>query len=433
MIPHYVKRSRSGSAFSPLVDAFHPCFPASIGEYISGPFEWNGVDLTHGPSGQSFICPLACPCHGKRFEHNAQCHVNNASANGELFGRKCASDGDNSLPDTSGTIFNLPREVSDLILSYLSPAALDAARYACKDWWTTILSNTWVLSSVLGLREELLSGTLSHQGLLKKWDCDSDLRSTSWQPDAWRTRFRTRNLDFLIQSPSSSLTRPTFVAAARTGNQNGWQVFQLQDRIQDTRNPLRSTLVIYRFDLTELVCYAGAVHDVEGQGAMRIVDVEEIRRHREWVLRIDIGGIARLYTIVANEGFSNSGSRYYLETSESREDVPGLSEGTSAIPGCVNGPELPSIGNQSWNFLAQFQPNEAVSAWLNLNRTFGTVTLRSTASPCLLRFRRSPQTPWVLLPGRADQNRQHLRRHGSRPLRRATPTRQLLAVKTTLE
>ena len=365
MILEYVKGSRSGSAFSPLVDAFHPCFPASIGEYILGPLELNGADLTHGQSGQSNICPHACPCHGNRFEHKVQCHVNNASSNGELFGRNCASvnhsHGDNSLPDTSGTLFNLPREVSDLILSYLSPADLDAARYACKGWWTTIVSNTWVLSSVLGLREELLSGTLSHRDLLKKWDRDSDLRLISWHP-VWRTRFRTRSLDFSIPSPSSLRTRPTFVAAARAGTQNGWLVFQLQDRIQDTRNRSRSTLLIYRFDLTELVWYAGAVHDVEGQGAMRIVGVEEIRRHREWVLRIDIGESARLYSIAANEGFSNSGSRYSLETLESSEGVPGLSEGTSATQGCDNGPELLSTGDRSWNFLAHFQPNEEVSA-----------------------------------------------------------------------
>ena len=372
MIHEHVKRSPSGSAFSPLVDAFHPCFPASIGEYILAASESNGVDLTHGQSGQSNICPLAYPCHGKRFEHNAQGQVDNASANGELFEGNCASDdhrhGESSLPDASGTIFNLPREVSDLILSYLSPAALDAARYACKGWWTIILSNTWVLSSVLGAREELLRGTLSHRDLVKKWDRDSDLRSTSWHPDAWRTRFRTRNLDFSIQSPSSSRTRPTFVAAARAGTQNGWLVFQLQDLAHDKTNPLPSTLVIYRLDLTELVWYAGTVHDVEGQGAMRIVGVKEIRRHREWALRIDIGDIARLYSITANEGFSNSGSRYTLKKLESSDQVHDLSEGRSTIQGCDDGSKLQSIGDGPWNFLAYFQPNQDVSAWLSLNR-----------------------------------------------------------------
>ena len=433
MIFELVKRSRSAIAFSPLVDAFHPCFPASVGEYILGPLELNGADLPHGQSSQSNDCPHAYPCLG--FEHNEACH-GNASANGELFGRNCASDnhrhGENSLPDTSGAILNLPREVSDLILSYLSSAALDAARYACKGWWTTIVSNTWVLSSVLGVREELLSGRLSHRDLLKKWDRDSDLHLPSSHLDAWRTRFRTRDLDFSIPSPSSLRTRPTFVAAARAGTQNGWLVFQLQDRIQDTRNRFRSTLVVYRFDLNELVCYAGAAHDVEGQGAMRIIGVEEIRRHREWVLRIDIGDTAGLYSIAAKEGFSNSGSRYSLETLKPSEGVPGLSEGISSLQGCDNGPELLSTGDRSWNFLAHFQPNEEVSAWFNLNRTFGNVILRSTASPCLFPSRRPPQTSWALLPGRTYQDRQHLRRNESRPLRKAPRIRQLLAVKTTL-
>ena len=284
--------------------------------------------------------------------------------------------GESLLPNTSGTIFNLPREVSDLILSYLSPAALDAARYACKGWWAIILSNTWVLSSVLGVKEESLSGKLSHRDLLNKLDCDSDLFSTSQHPDVWRIRFRTRNLDFSVLAPTPIRKTATFVAAARAGTQNGWLAFQLQESIQHTKSQPQSTLIIYGFDLADFAWYAGAVHNVEGQGTLRIIGVEEIRRCREWMLRIDIGDTAGFYSLTAREAFSNSDSRFSFKRLESVEKVPGLSEGKPANRGCDKVPELLSIGDQFWNLLAPFLPNGDVSASLELSQTISTTVLR---------------------------------------------------------
>ncbi|KAL9130273.1 MAG: hypothetical protein Q9175_007063, partial [Cornicularia normoerica] len=270
---------------------------------------------------------------------------------------------DNILLGTTGPIFRLPSEVSDLILSYLSPAALDAARHTCKDWQTRILSNTWILSLVLGEKEKSppldgsLSGKISHRDLLKKLDRDSVLPSTSQHPDAWRTRFRTRTLEISIPLSSSTLMRPAFVAAARTGTQNGFLALQLQDSPKGTRNRLKSTLVIYRFDSAELPWYAGTVHDVEGQGAFRITGVTGIGRHAEWVLKIEIGNTTGLYSLTAREAFSNSDSRFSLKTLETLEKVPGLSNDQFAIQE-FNGPREPfPIGDQSWHVLAPFPPN----------------------------------------------------------------------------
>ena len=119
------KRSQTGSDFSPLVDAFHPPFPALVEHYISGPCELNGEDSMRG-----------------RINHDDEC------------------------------IFDLPLEVSDLILSYLSPAALDAASHTCKYWRTRLLSDTWIPCSYLGGKEKRsrwdgwLSGKLGHRVLL---------------------------------------------------------------------------------------------------------------------------------------------------------------------------------------------------------------------------------------------------------------------------
>ena len=142
---------RSGSDFSPLVDAFHPSFPASVEVYISQPYEQSRKDPTHKRSGNATNCLDSCLC------------LKNASVKGYSADNHCASDthpyhadthGDNPLLGTSGPLFKLPWEVSDLILSYLSPAALNAARHTCKDYRTRILSNTWVSSSVLGVKEK---------------------------------------------------------------------------------------------------------------------------------------------------------------------------------------------------------------------------------------------------------------------------------------
>ncbi len=350
-------RRPTGSDFSPSIDSFHPPFPTSINHYISEPCNVNEKNCTRN-------------CQ------DSPRQVDSAPLDGFSAEIHCASDvyaevhGDKVQPGTSGPIFNLPPELSDLILSYLSPAALDAARHTCKAWRTRILSSTWILSSVLGIEEErsLLDGSRSaehsHRDLLKKLDCDSDLPSTSQHQDAWRTRFRTRSLDFSIPSSSSILTRPSLVAATRTGTQNGFLAFQLQESTPGTRHGLQSTLVIYRFDLGELPCYAGAVRAVEGQGALHITSVLEIRRHAEWVLKIEIGDTAGLYLLTARDGFSNTDSRFSLkslESLESLEKLPSLSIDKSAIRDLDTPPEASPIGDQSWHIIAPFPSNGVCS------------------------------------------------------------------------
>ena len=103
LLRHHSNGWETGCQFSPLSDAFHPSFPTSE-EEISTLCVSGRVGL-----GQS--------------EH------------------ACGHD----------PIFSLPNEVSDLILSYLSPAALDAARNTCRFWRTKIMGISWVLGSVLEL------------------------------------------------------------------------------------------------------------------------------------------------------------------------------------------------------------------------------------------------------------------------------------------
>ena len=356
--------------------------------------------------------------------------------------RSCASDvlhesaeshGDNLLLGTKDPIFKLPSEVSDLILSYLSPAALDAARHTCKDWRTRILSNPWMLSSVLGVEEQRPSvngsprSKLGHRDLLKKLDRDSDLPSTFRHSDAWRTRFRTRNLEFSIPLPSSTSTRPAFVASARTGTQNGFLAFQ----IRGTRSRAESTLVIYCFDSAELPWYAGTIYDVKGQGALRIKGVTEIRHRAAWVLRIDIGDTAGLYSLTTCEGFSKYDPRFLLKRMGSLEEVPTLSNGESVVGGLDRPPRPPgplpnSVG--SWKVLAAFPPNGGVRVLIVSHWTIGATVLTSTAPPCMFLKRPAPAHT-ASLSSRADSNRQCTCHNGSRCRRRTVSTRWLFAIK----
>ena len=405
----HAEHTVTGSDFSPLVDAFHPTFPASVEDYISRSLNSNRKDPTHGRPGYDDKCLDCFPCHS---DHFGRCRVSNAAVSrysvvsdwaSHLLHYPAEGRGHNLLLGTNGPIFKLPLEISDLILSYLSPAALDAARYTCKDWRMRILSNSWVLSSVLAVKEDMspLDGSpiskLSHRDLLKKLDCDSDLPSTSQHSDAWRTRFRTRKLEFSTSSPSSSPTRPAFVAAARTGTQNGFLVFQL-------RGPVQSTLIIYRFDSAELPWYAGTISNVEGQGALCILGVTEIRRHAAWVLKIGIGGTAGLYSLTTYEAFSKFDSRFLLKRLGSLEEIPTLPDGNSVVHELDRPSEPLPISDWSWKVLAALPPSGGVCVSPIYRYTFESTVLTSIASPCLF-LKRPPPAHRTSLPSRADRNR----------------------------
>ena len=412
------ERRLTGSDFSPLVDAFHPFFPASVEDYISESLSPNRKDPTHGRPGYDDKCLDRCPCQSDHFGHLTRCRVSNASISRCSVESDWASDvlhypaegrDDNPLLGTNGPMFKLPSEVLDLILSFLSPAALDAARYTCRDWRTRILSNPWVLSSVLGVKEDRLSlagspsSKLSHRDLLKKLDRDSDLPSTSQHSDAWRTRFRTRSLEFSTPSASATLT---FMAAARTGTQNGFLVLQLRGLVQ-------SNLIIYRFDSAELPRYAGTIYNVEGQGTLRITGITEIRRHAAWVLKIDIGDTAGLYSLTTRDAFSKFDSRFGLKRLGSLKEVPTLPNANLVVQELDRPPEPLPISDWSWKVLAGFPPNGGVCISPISHHTFGATVLTNTASPCLF-LKRSPPAHRTSFPSRANRNRQYTCHNRSR-------------------
>ena len=368
---------QSGSNFSPLVDAFHPLFPASVEEYISEPYQIYSDNPKNPRPDDGGDCSDCWPCHGNQIGDITRYRMTNDSTADHSAENECASGahhchgvdrGGKLVSGATNSMFRLPSEVSDLILSYLSHAALDAARHTCKDWRRRILSNSWILSRVLDVSDGKspldgsVNGKISHRELLKKLDRDGNLPSTYRHADAWRTRFRARSLEFTIPSSSSVLKSPTFAATAMIGTQNGIVAFQLRDSPDSRSHCSKNTLVVYCFDSTDLPRYAGAIHDVEGRGALRIISVKEIRRHAEWVLRIEIGETAGFYLLHTREAFAKSDSHFSLKSLESAEEVLGLSAHNLATEMFDGAHEPFPISGQFWNVLACLPPNGRVCA-----------------------------------------------------------------------
>lgn len=403
------ERRQFGSEFSPLFDAFHPIFPLSTEQYISRP-------LTFYEKPSHAFDPLNDPYVDHRPKTSGHHHCTDPKADACHDGKNTKNCGhlgclSPEVDDHYGRdlVLGLPTEVSDLIFSYLTPAALDAARHTCWRWRKYILRNNWVLSSVLDG-----SYAINTRDLLKKLDCDSDLLATSGHPDAWRTRFRIRNLDFSLYSPAickAGTSRPRFVAAARCGTQNGFLVFQLSRSYgeHESSNLLKSTLVLYRFDSTDLPLYVGTIgHPADG-GKLRIISAADNRQGASWILKVEIGEIASLYSITIRKAFSRSDSRFLLRNFPPHEEpmqeiywsdtVKELERPSDGVPQSCN----------SWRILAQLPLHAAVSMLPCFKKAYAAANLITIlGSTCLFLPRLCVHTK-APLPGRTGQNRQNFR------------------------
>ena len=344
-------QTETGSEFSPSFDAFHLPFPASAEECIT-------VVPRHNIQGREDESAPDQDTGRRKLEHAGQERDNDSTPSlaarrkNKLAGRHQSDD----------PILKLPNEVSDLILSYLSLATLDAARYTCKAWHRYITSNSWVLSSVLGKR-----GETDLRELLKSVDGDWDLLSRYQHPDAWRTRFRMRSLNFSIptEEPSSgaSPSKYRYAAAARVGSQGGFMVLQL---VPSGRLPSPSErkciLVIYRFSPADVPLFAGCIHH-PGVGDMKIISMTKIKPHTKSTLKIDIGGNVNVYKLSPRKAFSSLDSHFCIkDLGSSHRSQTRYSENFIEVAQEIQ----KSLGihinsGQSWKILAFLPPNPSVS------------------------------------------------------------------------
>ena len=334
---YHLLSTQTGSVFSDSFDAFHPTYP-----------DQGQRDLSKDRRERTPSCSYD-PVHG------SQSSVSRPSENTELkpdkpILRRHSSESYNGLEISSPSQFpssnqlgndkhidvqsdlppeaqsiglithqsnknpvtDLPREISDLILSYLSPPALDAARFTCKPWHQAITSNTWILSQVLGM-----DPGSSLRDLLKALDIDSSLTHTFQHSDAWRPRFRKSKMDFSLSGSEFQ-----YVSCTRLGSQYGLIAFQMIDQDIATSGQRKSTLLFYRFGSEDLARYAGFVeHDaVEGTAHISIIPHIQGTLHccvdvkcDCSILRVDIGGTIAFYQIQDRKAFASLESRYYIQ------------------------------------------------------------------------------------------------------------------------
>ena len=360
---------QTGSEFSPSLDAFHLPFPASAEEYISCRFLVDDiVPRNIRPRGQEELVTDRAT-GGPQSERDGQKHGNGPMPS-LAAGPEPRNDGRHHGGDS---IFRLPAEITDLVLSYLSPAALDAARYTCKAWHQHITSNSWVLSSVLDK-----SGETDLRGLLKGLDRGSDLLSTHQHPDAWRTRFRMRSLTFSI--PEKIRLRGTSVptcrfgqlaATVRVGSQGGFMIFQFVTSGHVPSPPgQKSVLMIYTFSPTDVPLFVGCVEHLGFEDPIKVIGMTRIKPNTKSKLKIEIGGIVTVYKISPRKAFSKLENRFSIkDLGSSHRSQTRYSENFIEIAQDLKRPlGVHIIDGQSWKVLAFLPPDLGVSLSLGFSR-----------------------------------------------------------------
>ena len=218
---------------------------------------------------------------------------------------------DSGTSPTGDLLRILPIEVSDMILSYLSPAALDAVRHTSRYWRQNIMTNYYVLSAVIKKRKAQTSsatenchpwrgGTL--RDFIKWFDQDSSLYA---DPDTWRTRFRARSLEFTTTESVDELSDQPykFKTAARVGIQLGFMIFQMGVQTH-------SVLLFFRFDSGDFPLYVGSVESPGSQGSLDSIRIIKLYHKQSALLEITMDEEIKLYLVRPREAFAKFDTRF---------------------------------------------------------------------------------------------------------------------------
>ena len=289
--------------FQPAHDAFHKPFPSAVEEQIFGPF-----------------------VPGQVARH--------------------------AVTHTEDPLFRLPTELSDLILSHLSPAALDAARLTCWLWRQKILSHHWLLSEVITRTPppphilpavrlcesepgeyNLLVPIGSNReptlrDLLKKFDQHSSLKLAYPENGDWQIRFRIRSLQFStteLVHLSPHVSTLIIIAAARVGLREGFMILQTvsSTRLHLPENHQWSTLMFFRFDSADFPTYVGSAELPGVVDALDFINMAESKSKRSWIFKIGVGDQLRYLSINVRSAFSKFDTRYMVHLTDSEPlDIP---------------------------------------------------------------------------------------------------------------
>ena len=217
-------------------------------------------------------------------------------------------------------IEKLPVELYELIFAQLSPSSLDAARYTCRQWQAMIMTSPHILESVTKQKTTLTRGGLSHNEWLRTLqrllDFQADLVRGYDEPEAWRTRYRQSEIDFLISpmcnhshihhsEPLSFFTSARFCIA---GSPIACLVTELQAPILGKPKHM----ILYHIGSTQRPHYIGSIPSYAQDDTPRIVRLSVDRKSRGWTLAVEIDGSSSYYSVSTASAFSSSDSPFAL-------------------------------------------------------------------------------------------------------------------------
>ncbi len=280
------EEAEHNARYSNLRDTFHLPFPASATEYVER--------------------------HGSRQNKSSLCDEKN-----------------------NDSLSKLPREISDLILSKLSPAALVAARTTCRAWWTMIMSNTWILASVLGfehplaVRVDLRSGNdeVNLRRLQKALDRQRTIYSDDEHPGIWPLHFRRRVMDFSIPQVCKHMNQKYSISGFEFGSAvfsviGRFMVLLVNSAVETAATPQQAhSVVFYQIALSGEPLYVGSLPCPKRNGPLSVVRGVENRQNKSWSITIDIDGTTRSYSIATRGAYAKSDAPFVLAQLET-ENAP---------------------------------------------------------------------------------------------------------------
>jgi len=231
-------------------------------------------------------------------------------------------------------ILQLPPEISDQILSLLSPSALDAARFTCRAWWDKIMSSCWILSQVLGVRNNLAHsrGNSDADEILRqlatRLDYDSLLISAHQHDDSWSARYRKYGYDFTLPKQPNAIStydplqriRPISqhqVISTSFSSSSNMIAFLVREALdQDLIGHVNYSVAIYRIFLASrpVLIKSIACPKITGAGTPCQIRLLEVNAGHTWTANVLFSSQIASLSISLRRSFAKSESPY--ETAE---------------------------------------------------------------------------------------------------------------------
>ena len=190
-------------------------------------------------------------------------------------------------------IEKLPAELYEVIFAQLSPPTLDAARYTCRRWQAIIMTSPHILESVTKQKTTLTRRGLSHDEWLRTLqrllDFQGDLVRGYDEPEAWPTRYRQSEIDFLISPmcnhPHIHHSVPPFFISPRFCTA-GFPIACLVTELQAPKLGKPKHIILYHIGSTQRPHYIGSRPSYAQDDAPPIVSLSVDIKPCGWTLAV---------------------------------------------------------------------------------------------------------------------------------------------------